>query len=49
MREMPAHAGSKVGTPEEMTELTEHLRRHTSRAIGICCCFQPPGGAAVNI
>ena len=47
MREMPAHAGSKVGTPEEMTELTEHLRRHTSRAIGIF--YQPPSGAAVNI
>merc|ERR1712008_571932 len=28
MRDMP---GSKDGTPEEMTELTEHLRRHTSR------------------
>ena len=32
MRDMPgSNRGSKDGTPEEMTELTEHLRRHTSR------------------
>ena len=32
MRDMAgSNRGSKDGTPEEMTELTEHLRRHTSR------------------
>ena len=34
MRDM-SHHGSKAGTPEEMTELTEHLRRHTSRHCAI--------------